>query len=56
MIKNTAINREALAAQVVESMDIDDLIEAMTDRLIEDYKFNDGVFEDDVEAQDFEGV
>lgn len=44
--KNTDDNRNTLARQVVYGMDGDDLIEAMIDRLVEDYHHDDECFQE----------
>ena len=51
--KNTEDNRDALARQVVDSMDFDDMFTALVDRIAADYKHDDDLFQEDAEDIDF---
>ena len=47
MIKNTKENRETLALQVVDNMDLKDLISCMVDQISADYE-EDEIFQEDI--------
>ena len=56
MLANTEENRMKLAQHVVDGWDVEDLVSFAVKTLTDGYKDAPGLFDDDVEHYEFEGV